>query len=109
MRRDVPAELDDDLRAVDQRRVARGRTPVDVDGGRSAEGEHARARVRLAPRGEEVAEPRRTIEVDDAGRVERADRRATARAGDPPERVRPRPLEPDPGRDDDRAPVREEL
>src|SRR3954471_6695647 len=107
MRRDVSAELDDDLRAVDQRRVGRGRAPVDVDLDRSREGQHPRARVRLAPRGEEDAESGRTIEVDHPGRLERAYQCAAAGAGDPPELVRPRPLEPDPGGNDDRPSVRE--
>src|SRR5215208_5720224 len=101
MRWDVAAGLDDDLRAVaqrDRRDVAVPALAADIRSHRTAKREQAVLREGHPPDGEEVAERQvRAIELEHAGRRERADRVAAPAS------------EADARWDDDDAPAREQL
>jgi hypothetical protein len=100
VRRNEPADLEHDLVTVSQRQAARVTTapyPVEIDTHGAAEAEQATARERLSPDGEEVAERRPALEVDDARGIERPEPRSAMRA------------HPDPGRHDRHTAIREEL
>ena len=110
--RDVAGDLEHDLVAVVQHEPARidgAARAVDEDGHGAAEAGEPRRRERLAPDGEDRAEPRAgVIEADDAGGIDRPDGRAAVRADDVAEMER-RPADADAGRDDHDAAVREQL
>jgi hypothetical protein len=83
VRRNEPANLEHDLVAVAQRQAARITAPphpVQVDPQRAVEAEQPAARERLSPHGEEVAERRPPLEVDDARGIERPEPRSAMRA-----------------------------
>ena len=101
VRRDERPDLEDDLVAVAKREPARVPAPphaVHVEAHTAAEAEEATCGEHSPPHAEELAEPRRAIDVDDPGRVDGPQSRPTARGTDA-----------DPRRDDDHAVVREEL
>lgn len=101
VRRDIAADLDDDLVVRTQHELARVDTAPDavqVQTDPAAEAEQPVAGERLAPDGEERAEASRPVEMHDAGRIERPQLR-TAAGG----------TYADSRRDDDDAAVREEL
>src|SRR5215831_10724627 len=101
MRRNEGPDLEHDLVAVVEDERARVAVPpravaIEADG--AAEAEQARGPEGQAPDPEEIAEPRRAGEADDARRLSRPQSRAAAGFADA-----------DPRRDDHDAPVREEL
>jgi hypothetical protein len=83
VRRNEPAHLQHDLVAVAHRQAA-GITalphPVQVDPHCAAEGKQPGARERLSPHGEEVAERRPALDVDDTCGIERPEPRSAMRA-----------------------------
>jgi hypothetical protein len=98
--RNEPADLEHDFVAIAQRQaaqVAAPGQPVQVDPHGAVEAEQAGARERLSPHGEEVAERRPTLEVHNAGGIERPEPRTAMRA------------DADAGGHDRHAAVREEL
>ena len=112
VRRDVAAELEHDLVAVvkdEPPRIDGAPHPVDIDGDGAPEAGETHARERLAPGGEERAEPLAgAAEPDDAGRVDGPRLRAAAGADDVAETERGT-ADADAGGDDDDASVREQL
>jgi hypothetical protein len=105
VRRNEPSDLEHDLVAVAQPQAARVTAPphpVHIDTHGAAEAEQAAARERLSPDGEEVAERRPALEVDDARGVERPEMRPAMRANSDPSHSNL-------GRHDRDAAVREEL
>jgi len=101
VRRDIRADLEDDLVAIPERqrtRIAAQAHAVHVDADGAAKAEQvARAQV-FTPHAEELSEPRRTLEVHDACGLDRPQLRAAAGGANPHAR-----------RDDDHAVVGEEL
>ena len=112
VRRDVAADFEHDLVAVvkdEPPRIDGAAHPVDIDGDGAPEAGETHARERLAPDGEERAEPLAgAAEPDDAGRVDRPRLRAAAGADDVAETERGA-ADADAGGDDDDASVREQL
>ena len=111
VRRDIPADLDDELVAVvqlEQARIAAPAGAVAEDGHRAVEAEQLCGAERPAPHSEDVRERRCPVEADHAGGVDRPHARAAARADDPATRAASAPHA-DRGRDDHDAAVGEEL
>ena len=112
VRRDVAADFEHDLVAVvkdEPPRIDGAPHPVDVDGDGAPEAGETHARERLAPGGEERAEPLAgAVEPDDTGRVDGPRLRAAAGADDVAETERGA-ADADAGGDDDDASVREQL
>jgi hypothetical protein len=112
VRRDVPADLEDDLVAVVQEEASRidvTARAIDVDRHAAPEARQPRRRERLSPDGEDGAEPcARAVEPDDTRRVDGPDRGATACSHDVSE-PDGRPADADPGRDDHDTLPREQL
>ena len=105
--RDVAVELDHDLALVGERdRTRIGVHPLARDEhlDRAGERQHPARAQRLAPDGEQVAEGQvRIVEVEHAGRLQRAQARAAPGRVDAAVGVLARVLEPDPGGDHERA------
>jgi hypothetical protein len=111
VRRDERPDLQDDLIAIaelERARIDAQAHAVQVDANRAAEAEQPGRREPAAPDGEDLPKSRAAREAEHACGVERPHVRAAARIRDATRR-RSDALEPDPGRDDDDAAVREEL
>lgn len=108
--RDVAADLEHDLVAVAQAQPARVEAAATVhpDRDRPAEGDEPSRAERPTPDREQARERSRPVEVDDAAGVERPDSRAAA-GGEHAPVAQPGCGDPDSGRDDHDAPVREQL
>jgi hypothetical protein len=101
VRRDERADLEDDLVAVSEDERARIDSQpyaVHVKAHAAAEAEEPARRELSPPHAEELAQPRRPLEVDDAGRLDGPEPRPAARRANPDAR-----------RNDDHAVVGEEL
>jgi hypothetical protein len=111
MRRHVAADLEHELVAVaqdDRPRVTAQAHTVPEEGDAAVKAHQSRRAERLPPHEEELSESSRPHERDDTRRVRRPQARATARTHDAPE-AKARTAEPDCGRDDHDALVREQL
>lgn len=114
MRPDVAADLQHHLSVRQQRnraRVSAPKTPVDERRDATAESREARSRQRLAPDGEELADrrPCSAWEFDDAGGRCRPHRERAARTSNERAVAHERFRHPDPGREQEHAPVCKQL
>lgn len=111
VRRDERTDFEDDLVAVAKRNrsgIATAADAVPVDAHCATEAQQARRRKACSPDTEEVSERRAAGEVHDTGGIERPDARAAARRTGAAEREL-RIAQADGRRDDDHAPVSEQL
>jgi hypothetical protein len=111
VRRDDGPDFENELVAVAKRNrpwVAASADAVSVDAHRTTKAQQAGGPKACSPHAEEIVEGRAAREVHDTGGIERPDAGTAARGPDAGERE-PRIAQPDGRRDDDHAPLREEL